>query len=118
MSAGSPICRASVSASRASGTALGVSPAEYVTVRDEGELEGGVGEVATGPGDGGGLFGKAVGVGERAGRNRDDSAGVADDFLDPPVVEIAAFVGLGGAAAQFLGDVHIPAIGGEHGADR
>jgi hypothetical protein len=62
MSAGSPICRASVSVSRASGTAFGASPAQ-VTARGEAELEGGVGEVATGPGDGGGLFGKAVGVG-------------------------------------------------------
>ena len=44
---------------------------KQVTARGEAELEGGVGEVATGPGDGGGLFGEAVGVGERAGRNRD-----------------------------------------------
>ena len=117
MSAGSPICRASVSASRASGT-----PWTRRRRADDRprrcRAEGGVGEVAAGSRQPAARSFEAGGVGERAGSNRDVYSGVEVDFLDPPVVGIAAFVRLGGAAAQFLGDGHIPAMGREHGADR
>ena len=58
---------------------------EQVTGHGEGELDGGVGEVAAGPRETSGLFGEAGGVGERAGSNRDVCAGGADGLLDPPV---------------------------------
>jgi hypothetical protein len=44
---------------------------EQAVARGAGELDGGVGEVAAGPRDSGGLFGEAGGVGKRAGSKRD-----------------------------------------------
>ena len=40
---------------------------QHLIGRGDGKLEGGVGEVAAGPRDPGGLFGEAAGVSERAG---------------------------------------------------
>jgi hypothetical protein len=76
---------------------------KQATARSDGELEGGVGEVAAGPRDTGSLSGEAAGVGERAGRNRDVLAGGADGLLDPRVRGVPAGVGVGRPAAQLLG---------------
>ena len=71
--------------------------------RRDGKLKGGVGEIAAGPRDLGGLFGEAAGVGERAGNKRDVVAGGVDGFLDPPVRGGLARVGVGRPAAELLG---------------
>jgi len=59
MSAGSPTCRASLSASFASGDPFGRVAGEYVTGHGHGELDRGVREVAAGPRKTSGPFGKA-----------------------------------------------------------
>src|SRR5262249_49790296 len=69
----------------------------------DGELNGGVREVAAGTRETGRLFGQAAGVFERAGSVRDIRAGGADGLLDPPVRGISARVGVGRPAAELLG---------------
>ena len=81
-----------------------------MTGRGEGELSGGVGEVAAGPRDAGGLFGEAGGVGERAGGGRDIGAGDADGLLDSPVRGGLTGVSAGRPAAQLLGAVTSPRV--------
>jgi hypothetical protein len=83
-----------------------------------GEVDGGVGEVAAGLRETGGLFSQAGGVGERADGDCDAGAGSAAGLLDPPVRAALARVGFGRPAAQLLGPGHVRAVGREYCADR
>jgi hypothetical protein len=82
---------------------------EHAVGYGDGELDGGVREVAAGPRETGCLFGQAAGVFERAGRVRDVRPGGAEGLLDPPVRGIPARAGVGRPAAQLLGAGHVRA---------
>jgi hypothetical protein len=71
MRAGVRIWRASASASLASGTAPGPSPTNTRSGYGDGELDGGVREVAAGTRETSRLFGQAASVFERPGSVRD-----------------------------------------------
>src|SRR4029077_3321413 len=82
---------------------------KYAIGYGDGELDGGVREVAAGTRETSCLFGQASGVFERADGVRDVRAGGAEGLLDPPVRGISARVGVCRPAAELFGAGHIRA---------